>query len=512
MIPREEPAEIYGVGGDKEYAPRPAARSAPRAGEEQVRARFDEIERVRNLAMRQRAIPVPKSVLVLTGVIAALLAVTSAAFALFPDIAPKPFPTFTPSPTVTRVSTAAPITLPPVTLVPPPVATATATAPSTATAMNTAVDTTAPTSTRTVIPTVCVVAMTGNAFVDLNGDGVRAPNEPGLMGVSIYLQSAPGAILAAMQTDKSGRYAFTGLPLGPYYVGAPLPPGFVATTPLQVGYNVTGCNGIVATDFGFVPFTPTPTATFTPSLTPTATFIPSVTPTPSDTLTPTVLPTFTPTVTPTSASVAGLWYHNFGDMTLSQNGANVMGSYTDRLHAVDGPVTGTLAGNTLTGNLTSSTGTVPFQWILSDDGQTFAGSWGGTRWCGARSGAAFVSGCGFAGRWNWLSDSADVGSGVMDLQQVETRVSGTIATAQGLVPFGGNVTFAEGRAILTEIPPGARVLYLLDADARQFQGNLDGRLAFCGWRDGSTPPSPCLWPPASPVQIPAQVVTPTPTP
>ena len=68
---------------------------------------------------------------------------------------------------------------------------------------------------------------------DINEDGVQDPNEPGIAGVTVYLQDCNGVVLDSAVTDSTGFYAFTELVPGDYKLT------FDATT-LPAGYIFTG--------------------------------------------------------------------------------------------------------------------------------------------------------------------------------------------------------------------------------------------------------------------------------
>ena len=55
-------------------------------------------------------------------------------------------------------------------------------------------------------------------WIDLNGDGVQDPGEPGLTGVIVTLQDSTGADLATTMTDENGNYLFTDVTPGDYTV------------------------------------------------------------------------------------------------------------------------------------------------------------------------------------------------------------------------------------------------------------------------------------------------------
>jgi hypothetical protein len=79
-------------------------------------------------------------------------------------------------------------------------------------------------------------AATGAAVRDLvwadqNGNGVRDPNEPGLVGVSVTLLDQVGHVVARRVTTVDGRYEFDRVPLGRYRVSVSnLPDGLALTS------------------------------------------------------------------------------------------------------------------------------------------------------------------------------------------------------------------------------------------------------------------------------------------
>jgi hypothetical protein len=102
------------------------------------------------------------------------------------------------------------------------------------------------------------------------------------------------------------------------------------------------------------------------------------------------------TTAPETQSFAGKWQTDFGVMTLTQNGISVDGTYTWR----NGRVKGTITDNILRGTWTQNSSDLgndvtsgDFEFVLSSDGNSFAGKWrygsGGewqsTPWNGTRS-------------------------------------------------------------------------------------------------------------------------------
>ena len=71
-------------------------------------------------------------------------------------------------------------------------------------------------------------SLTGSAWVDLNGDGVYQPDEPGQAGVKITLTRKTGETYS-LTTDGSDTYAFEGILPGKYELTFSLPDGMMFT-------------------------------------------------------------------------------------------------------------------------------------------------------------------------------------------------------------------------------------------------------------------------------------------
>ena len=89
--------------------------------------------------------------------------------------------------------------------------------------------------------------VSGMAFNDLNGDGVKQAGENGIGGVVISLVSG-GTITTT--TSGDGSYSFSDVPEGSYDVEAELPSGFVRTTLSPVAVSVAP-GGSANASFGF---------------------------------------------------------------------------------------------------------------------------------------------------------------------------------------------------------------------------------------------------------------------
>ena len=93
------------------------------------------------------------------------------------------------------------------------------------------------------LPLFVRTTVTGFAFEDVNGNGVRDPGEPGVAGGSVsLLNSATGKVVQSTNTDGAGNYTFTGV--GPIFGPVPFrvganPVGFVQTTPNPPDFTIT---------------------------------------------------------------------------------------------------------------------------------------------------------------------------------------------------------------------------------------------------------------------------------
>jgi hypothetical protein len=110
-------------------------------------------------------------------------------------------------------------------------------------------------------------AITGAAWSDANGDGLRDPEELPLPGATISLYDQAGLFILAETTDLNGSYTLAPLSQGVYRVVASGPAGYRPTTDVEVDVYVSPGPPLVLAGFGFqlVP-SPTPTATRVPML------------------------------------------------------------------------------------------------------------------------------------------------------------------------------------------------------------------------------------------------------
>ncbi|WP_426954437.1 SdrD B-like domain-containing protein [Muricoccus radiodurans] len=102
------------------------------------------------------------------------------------------------------------------------------------------------------------VSLSGQAFVDTNGDGIRGSGEAGTAGVAVQLLDSAGAVVATTTTGTGGAYSFTGVAPGSYRVQFTAPTG-TAFTSQDVGTNdavdsdvnpATGRTGLVTLTSG----------------------------------------------------------------------------------------------------------------------------------------------------------------------------------------------------------------------------------------------------------------------
>jgi len=73
----------------------------------------------------------------------------------------------------------------------------------------------------------------GFVWVDANEDGIQDGDETGLLRASVTLYHTNGTPVDATTTDAAGRYLFTGLPPGDYYLVFGLPQGYTFTAACQ---------------------------------------------------------------------------------------------------------------------------------------------------------------------------------------------------------------------------------------------------------------------------------------
>ncbi|PKO20959.1 MAG: hypothetical protein CVU38_17325 [Chloroflexi bacterium HGW-Chloroflexi-1] len=169
---------------------------------------------------------------------------------------PTPTPTYTETPTPTETPTATPTETPTETptATPTPTETPTETPTATPTATNT------PTNTPTASPTPTKTPTTGRiegyVWEDMNQDGQRQPDEPGLAGMVVTLNSAPAARLRVYQqretiTDDNGYYQFDDVLPRTCVLEVVAPSGYWPTTQIRVELSVSANVVVTVPDIGF---------------------------------------------------------------------------------------------------------------------------------------------------------------------------------------------------------------------------------------------------------------------
>jgi hypothetical protein len=155
----------------------------------------------------------------------------------------------------------------------------------------------------------------------------------------------------------------------------------------------------------------------------------------------------------------GRWYHNFGVLNLKHIGSNVTGTFTSS-DGSNGSINATLEGQVLSGTYTAGGAKQNFEWTFSDDFRTFNGR-GDThlQWCGAKPGVYFNPGCSYSGQWN-----ASINGVTCTVNLTRTKLN-----------TAGDFSFA-----------------LSDSEAIQFTGRQNRSNEWCGWRQGSSKPNPCI--------------------
>jgi hypothetical protein len=103
-------------------------------------------------------------------------------------------------------------------------------------------------------------ASTGNAagafFHDLDGDGGQDAGEPGLPGVTVYIDLDDDSTLDPGEPNAdsggSGEYAIPGVPAGDYSIRAVIPAGWTCSAPVACSYPLTftGSGTAAGNDFG----------------------------------------------------------------------------------------------------------------------------------------------------------------------------------------------------------------------------------------------------------------------
>ena len=207
------------------------------------------------------------------------------------------------------------------------------------------------------------------------------------------------------------------------------------------------------------------------------------------------VPVFTPVATPSPAPTgpwSGEWLTTCGvsdceTMTLTQNGNQVTGTYA---HG-EGSLSGSVSGNHFTGTWSRGSGSGTFDFWMTNNQQRFRGNWDRVNeWCGARSGYSNPNPCGVASWYGtWQTKCGASSCDTMILTQNGTDVSGTYAGGAGSV--SGTVNGTTFTGTYTRGGSGSFTFYML-SNGSQFQGNWNTTNEWCGYRDGTGHPAPCL--------------------
>ncbi len=80
-------------------------------------------------------------------------------------------------------------------------------------------------------------AISGTKFEDMNGDGMQDPGEPGMAGVTVYIDANNNGLLDSGErsttTDENGDYVLDALPAGEHVVREIVPDNYAQTAPLE---------------------------------------------------------------------------------------------------------------------------------------------------------------------------------------------------------------------------------------------------------------------------------------
>ena len=104
-----------------------------------------------------------------------------------------------------------------------------------------------------------MVTIDGTKFEDLNGNRARNPGEPGIEGVTVFLDTNNNGVLdigeRSTTTDINGNYSFDNVGPGSYFVREVLPVGFVRSTviaPTIVNSSGTNVSGVLIGNFELI--------------------------------------------------------------------------------------------------------------------------------------------------------------------------------------------------------------------------------------------------------------------
>jgi hypothetical protein len=194
----------------------------------------------------------------------------------------------------------------------------------------------------------------------------------------------------------------------------------------------------------------------------------------------------------TAGVLNGRWYHNFGLLTLKHVGSVVSGTYTSS-DGSSGSINAVLEGQILSGTYTAGAAKYKLEWTFADDFRTFNGR-GDThlQWCGAKPGVYFNPGCSYSGQWNASINGVTC---TVNLTRTNESVNGKFCDGV----LNGTLSFQKGTIVLTGQWSNTKLntagdfsFALSDSEAIQFIGRQNRNNEWCGWRQGSSKPTPCL--------------------
>jgi protocatechuate 3,4-dioxygenase beta subunit len=114
--------------------------------------------------------------------------------------------------------------------------------------------------TLTVTPVTTGDSISGTAFQDFDGNGVKGTNDVGLSGFTVYLDMNNNGVLdgtdVSTTTDANGQYTFSGLTDGTYTVREVVPTGWTQTSVASHSATVTSTVSSTGNDFGQFPDSP----------------------------------------------------------------------------------------------------------------------------------------------------------------------------------------------------------------------------------------------------------------
>jgi hypothetical protein len=116
-------------------------------------------------------------------------------------------------------------------------------------------------------PVETVGSIRGVAFVDQKGSGVFAPGDPGLGGVTVYLDGNNNGMLdpgeVSTVTAADGTFSFTNLLPGTYHVREVVPNGYTQTAQINADVTLSAGQNATGVDFGNFRFAAVQGTTFT---------------------------------------------------------------------------------------------------------------------------------------------------------------------------------------------------------------------------------------------------------